>query len=64
MPVHLLSLTKGGRSTDPDDYPAEISVYTTRAPDPVKRSAVKLGPAVAEFTERLFDGPLPWARIR
>ena len=23
-----------------------------------------LGPAVAEFAERLFDGPLPWAKIR
>ena len=55
---------KGGRSTDPDDYPAELSAYTTRAPDRIKRSAVKLGPAVAEFAERLFDGPLPWARIR
>ena len=55
---------KGGRSTDPDDYPAELSAYTTRAPDRIKRSAVQLGPAVAEFAERLFDGPLPWARIR
>ena len=25
---------------------------------------MKLGPAVAEFAERLFHGPLPWARIR
>ncbi len=55
---------RGGRSTDPDDYPAELSAYTTRAPDRIKRSAVKLGSAVAEFAERLFDGPLPWSRIR
>ena len=61
--THLLQ-PKGGRSTDPDDYPAELSAYTTRAPDRIKRSAVQLGPAVAEFAERLFDGPLPWARIR
>ena len=56
--THLLQ-PKGGRSTDPDDYPAELSAYTTRAPDRIKRSAVQLGPAVAEFAERLFDGPCP-----
>ena len=55
---------RGGRSTDPDDYPAELSAYTTRAPDRIQRSAATLGPAVGEYAERLFDGPLPWARIR
>ena len=55
---------KGGRATDPEDYPAELSAYTTKAPDCIKHSAAKLGPAVAEFADRLFDGPLPWARIR
>ena len=55
---------KGGRATDPEDYPAELSAYTTRAPEGIKRGAEKLGPAVAEYAERLFDGPLPWARIR
>ena len=55
---------KGGRSTDPDDYPAELSAYTTRAPDRIQRSAATQGPAVGEFAERLFDGPLPWAKIR
>ena len=37
---------RGGRSTDPDDYPAELSAYTTRAPDRIQRSAATLGPAV------------------
>ena len=55
---------KGGRSTDPNDYPAELSAYTTRAPDGIKASAKELGPAVSEFAERLFDGPLPWAKVR
>ena len=55
---------KGGRATDPEDYPAEISPYTTRAPDGIKSKAAELGPAVAEFAERLFDGPLPWAKVR
>ena len=55
---------RGGRSTDTADYPAELSAYTTRAPDGIKASAKDLGPAVAEFAERLFDGLLPWARVR
>ena len=55
---------KGGRATDPEDYPAELSPYTTRAPDGIKSKAAELGPAVAEFAQRLFDGPLPWAKIR
>ena len=55
---------KGGRSTDNADYPAELSAYTLRAPDGIKRRAQELGPAVAEFAERLFDGPLTWSRIR
>ena len=55
---------RGGRATDPADYPAELTPYTLRAPDRIKRSAAEHGPAVAEFAERLFDGPLPWAKVR
>lgn len=55
---------KGGRSTDTADYPAELSSYSLRAPDGIRRSAAELGPAVAQFAERLFDGHLPWSRIR
>ena len=55
---------RGGRSTDPDDYPAELSAYTLRAPEQIKRSAASQGPAVAAYAERLFDGPLPWAKLR
>ena len=36
---------RGGRSTDPDDYPAELSAYTLRAPEQIKRSAASQGPA-------------------
>ena len=55
---------RGGRATDPNDYPAELSAYTTRAPDGIRSKAAELGPAVAEFAHRLFDGPLPWAKVR
>ena len=55
---------KGGRATDVDDYPAELSAYTMKAPDRIKRSAALHGPAVAEFTQRLFDDRHPWSKIR
>ena len=53
---------RGGRSTDTADYPAELSAYTLRAPDGIKRSAAEQGAAVAEFAERLLGGPLPWSK--
>ena len=55
---------RGGRSTDAADYPAELTAYTLRAPDGITRSAAEQGPAVGEFADRLFSGPLPWSRIR
>ena len=61
--VHLRQ-PRGGRSTDTTDYPAELSAYTLRAPDGIKRSAAEQGPAVAEFAERLLGGHLPWSKIR
>ena len=48
----------------PDDYPAELSAYTLRAPEQIKRSVASQGPAVAAYAECLFDGPLPWAKLR
>ena len=50
---------RGGRSTDAADYPTELTAYTLRAPEGIKRSAAEGGPAVAAFAERLFHGPLP-----
>ena len=41
-----------------------LSAYTLRAPEQIKRSAASQGPAVAAYAERLFDGPLPWAKLR
>ncbi len=55
---------RGVRSTDTADYPEELSAYTLRTPEGIKRRAAEQGPAVAEFAYRLFDGPLPWAKIR
>ena len=56
--------SRGGRSTDPEDYPAELNAYTRRTPDRIRRAAAELGEAVAAFADRLFEGPLPWAKVR
>ena len=55
---------KGGRATDPEDYPQERTTYALRAPDRVVRRAHQLGPSIGAFATRLLDGPLPWAKLR
>ena len=41
-----------------------VSRYTTRVPDQIICEAAQMGLAVDRFAQRLFEGPLPWARIR
>lgn len=55
---------RGGRSTDPQDYPAELSDYTLRCPDRLRRQGAELGEAVGAFADKLLGGPLPWAKVR
>jgi len=56
---------RGGRSTDPTDYPPERSRYATREPARLRKLAAELGPNVGEFASRLLDDDLgPWARFR
>ena len=40
---------RGGRATDPNDYPAELSPYTLRAPEQLQRRAAELGEATGAF---------------
>jgi hypothetical protein len=61
--VHPLQ-AKGGRATDPNDYPVEKTAYALRAPDAVVKKATLLGPNVAEFAAKLFAGPVPWSNLR
>ena len=42
----------------------KVAPYTTKAPDGLKREAAKLGTAVGEFAERLFEGDHPRSKIR
>ena len=55
---------EGGRSIDTQDYPAMVSRHTTRVPDQIISEAAQMGLAVDPFAHCLFEGPLPWARIR
>jgi hypothetical protein len=55
---------KGGRATDPDDYPPERTAYAMRAPDRLVRQAGTLGPNIGRFAERLVDAPFPWSKLR
>ncbi len=58
---------RGGRSTDPSDYPPAKSSYAQREPGRLCKLAQELGPSVGEFASRLLsdaeDGG-PWARFR
>lgn len=54
----------GGRSTDPDDLPAEKTAYALRDLDRLIRAAASHGENVGIYAERLLDDELPWTRMR
>jgi hypothetical protein len=54
----------GGRSTDYNDYPQELSAYARRDPDYMIAEARKHGRSVGRFMESLLVGDFPWAKLR
>jgi hypothetical protein len=54
----------GRRSTDPDDLPAERTVYAMRDLDRLRRLAAGHGPAIGAFAAALLEHPLPWTKMR
>lgn len=56
--------SRGGRSTDPEDYPKELSAYTLRSPNYLRQQCRKLGESVGDFADRLLSGPTPWSKLR
>jgi hypothetical protein len=54
----------GGRSTDPEDLPAEKVGYAMRDLDRLIRAAAGHGQNVGIYAERLLDDKLPWTRMR
>lgn len=55
---------KGGRHTDPADYPPERTPYALRSADYVVREAAQRGRFIGLFAERLLSGTFPWAKLR
>jgi transposase len=58
------SKPRGGRSTDPEDYPPERTAYTLRAPNYLRQQCRNLGEAIGNFADKLLSGPLPWSKMR
>ena len=54
----------GRRVTDPEDLPAERTVYAMRDLDALRRLAAGHGPAIGRFADGLLDHPLPWTKMR
>jgi hypothetical protein len=54
----------GGRSTDHEDYPAELTPYTLRDPERMIRQAQRQGTHLGQFMTELLSGTVPWAKLR
>ena len=54
----------GGRSTDPNDFPAEQAALAMRDIDFLRRRAAQHGEAVGDYADAILEGPLPWTRMR
>jgi transposase len=61
--IHLRQ-PRGGRATDPDDYPKELNAYTLRSPNYLRRQGAELGESVGAFADKLLGGPTPWSKMR
>jgi transposase len=61
--VHPRQL-RGGRSTDPSDYPPGKEIYATRNADALRTRAREQGEHVGRYAELLLDRPLPWTAMR
>jgi transposase len=55
---------KGGRATDPHDFPEHKRGLATRDVDFVRHQAQAKGKSIGLFATRLLDSPLPWTRMR
>lgn len=47
--------SRGGRSTDPEDYPKELSAYALRSPNYLRQQCRKLGESVGDFADKLLE---------
>jgi len=54
----------GKRSTDFDDYPAELAPYTLRNPKYQISEGYRRANEIGAFIEDILTGPYPWHRLR
>lgn len=54
----------GKRSTDFDDYPAELTPYTLRNPKYQISEGYRRANEIGAFIEEILTGPYPWHRLR
>jgi len=54
----------GKRSTDFEDYPAELTPYTLRNPKYQISQGYAKSAAIGVFIEEILSGPYPWHRLR
>jgi Mu transposase-like protein len=54
----------GGRSIDPNDFPAHKSAYAMRDIAFLEHQATQHGAAIGHFAHQVLEGPLPWTRMR
>jgi hypothetical protein len=57
-------MPQGKRSTDFNDYPAELTPYTLRNADYQISQGTKRHPAIGEYISFLLSGTYPWHRLR
>ncbi len=55
---------KGGRATDPNDYPEHKRAYAMRDVAFLQRQAEQHGESIGLYAARLLDSELPWTRMR
>ena len=54
----------GGRSTDPNDLPSQVTVYAMRDISQLVNDAATHGTAVGQLAANVLDHPLPWTTMR
>jgi transposase len=55
---------RGGRSTDPSDFPEDRRPYAMRDVTFLHEQACKHGESIGLFAARLLEAPLPWTKMR
>jgi transposase len=55
---------KGGKSIDPNDFPADRRPYAMRDVLWLQRQAQGHGESIGMFATRVLESPLPWTRMR